>query len=304
VGVNARLCVALLLVLATPAQAGGDAPGNGDERTRAYAAAMAGRKAVTLAAVQAQLSAAAVPADASGWDLTQQYAALVRFGLWDEMIALEPPAGGAGLTVGYLYGRGFALAARGRAAEAQQMLDELQALAASLPASTKGGANRLRDLVAVAEPVIAARMAASAGDNARAAQWLRAGVAAEDRLVPGVPPDWFFPVRQLLGAQLLIAAQAPEAEAVYREDLARNPRNGWSLYGLSLALAAQGHTALAAQVRHEQQLAWTRADVALPASAFWYAGVDTASCECEHRALSHGQPGGQLLRAQHETGVD
>lgn len=300
---SARFCVALLLVVAGAAQAAGDAPAGGNERTRAYAAAMAGRKAATLSAVQAQLTPAEVPAEA-GWDLTQQYAALVRFGLWDEMIALAPPAGGAGLTAGYLYGRGFALAARGRAAEAQQMLDELQALDRSLPAGAVGGANRLHDLVAVAEPVIAARMAASAGDNARAAQWLREGVAAEDRLVPDVPPDWFFPVRQLLGAQLLIAGQAREAQAVYREDLARNPRNGWSLYGLSVALAAQGHTSQAAQVRYQQQLAWTHADVSLPASAFWYAGADTASCECEHRALGDGQAGRQLLRAQHEAGID
>jgi hypothetical protein len=111
-------------------------------------------------------------------------------------------------------------------------------------------------------------------------------------------------VRQLLGAQLLSAGQPREAEAVYRDDLRRNPHNGWSLYGLSLALARTGRAAEAARVRREQQLAWTHADVALPGSAFWYAGVDTARCECEHRALGHGQAGGQLLRTQHEAGID
>jgi hypothetical protein len=34
-------------------------------------------------------------------------------------------------------------------------------------------------------------------------------------------------VRHTLGALLLAARRAPEAESVYREDLKRNPENGW-----------------------------------------------------------------------------
>jgi hypothetical protein len=149
-----------------------------------------------------------------------------------------------------------------------------------------GGFNALRDLLAVAEPAVAARLAASAGDNARATELLKQAVAAEDKLTYNEPSDWFFPMRHLLGAQLLIASQPKEAEQVYREDLRRNPHNGWSLYGLAVALERSGRGAEAARVRQEQQKVWTHADVALPGSAFWYAGVDTANCECEHHALS------------------
>jgi tetratricopeptide (TPR) repeat protein len=316
---STRLAAALLLLGAAVARAATVEADAGralpepahDYALRAYTAAMQGRKAATLAAVQDvvgvyPLEAARARGD-SGWSLTQQYAALVRFGLWDEMIALEPPASGAGaagLSAGYLYGRGFALAARGRAAEAQRTLDQMQALASALPAEAMGGVNTLRELLAVAQPVVAARIAASAGDDARAVELLQQAVVAEDRLAHDAPSDWFFPVRQLLGAQLLLAGQPQEAEKVYREDLRRNLSNGWSLYGLALALAREGRTAEASRVRHEQQLAWTHADVALPASAFWYAGADTASCECEHRALGNGQAGRKLLRAQHEAGVD
>src|ERR1700730_1387529 len=93
----------------------------------AYSAAMEGRKAETLAAVQSVVQS--IPLDMmlamgdSGWSLTQQYAALLRFGLWDEMIAqLAPDPRASGLTAGYLYGRGVALAARGRIDEAQGAL--------------------------------------------------------------------------------------------------------------------------------------------------------------------------------------
>ena len=62
------------------------------------------------------------------------------------------------------------------------------------------------------------------------------------------PPPWYFPVRQSLGAVLLEAGRPAEAEAVYREDLRRNPDNGWSLFGLAQSLRAQGKTAEAEQV--------------------------------------------------------
>lgn len=255
----------------------------------AYSAAMEGRKSEALAAVQSV--AQTVPLDMllamgdSGWNLSQQFAALVRFGLWDELIALAAPDPRApGLTAGWLYGRGVALAARGRPADAQQALKELEALAAATPADSMAGFNSLRDVLAVAEPVVAARIAATEGRNDEAISELRRAVAAEDRLAYNEPADWYFPARHLLGAELLIAGRAAEAERVYREDLKRNPANGWALYGLAQALRAEGRPKAAAASTREFATAWKNADVRLPASAFWFAGPDTSSCECERRA--------------------
>ncbi len=128
-------------------------------------------------------------------------------------------------------------------------------------------------------------------------------MSAEDELAYDEPADWFFPARHLLGAQLLLAGRPADAEKVYREDLKRNPDNGWALFGLSDALRAQGHGAAATRVARQQARAWQHADVRLPASAFWYAGVDSASCECQHFTSQNRQPGGELLGAQHEAGV-
>jgi tetratricopeptide (TPR) repeat protein len=82
------------------------------------------------------------------------------------------------------------------------------------------------------------------------------------------PPPWYYPVRQSLGAALHQAGRAAEAEAVYREDLRRNPENGWSLFGLAQGLRAQGKTADAAGVDERFRRAWARADVTLTASRF------------------------------------
>ena len=47
---------------------------------------------------------------------------------------------------------------------------------------------------------------------------------------------------------LLAAGKPAEAEAAYREELQRNPDNGWSLYGLAQSLRAQKREAEAKEV--------------------------------------------------------
>jgi tetratricopeptide (TPR) repeat protein len=266
----------------------------------AWSAAMAGRKAQALAAVQ-DLRTASGP----GWELTQQYAVLVRFGLWDEMLALPAPDPRApGLTAGYLYARGVALAARGRIEDARGMLLALQHLAATTPADTRAGSNSLADVMRVAEPIVAARIASSQRHPAQAIRLLRQAVAAQDQLQSDEPPDWFFPARHLLGAELLQAGETAQAVSVYREDLKHNPDNGWALCGLAAALEAQGNTAAAARAADLFRTAWKSADVRLPGSAFWFAGPDTTSCECQHVMAALPPPGGKLRRPQQQEPQD
>ncbi len=258
-----------------------------NEEFLAYSASMEGRKAESLAAV-AEL-AAILPAPMqiamgeSGWHLVPQYAVLVRFGLWDELIALLPPdARLQGARVGYYWARGMGLAARGDLEGAGTMLSALKALAPEAE-HQRAGENSLAAVLEVAVPVLEARIAATLRKDADAVERLRVAVAAEDRLGYDEPADWFVPVRHFLGAQLLILGQAREAERVYLEDLSRNPDNGWALAGLTQALQAQGRTAEARRREAERARAWQHADVGIPGSAFWYPGADLARCECEHR---------------------
>jgi tetratricopeptide (TPR) repeat protein len=252
-----------------------------------YAASMEGRKAESLTAAQdlfdAQPLSMQLEMGGSGWSSSDRYGVLVRFGLWDELIAMNPPDPQArGATAAYLFGRGVALAARGRNDEAQRSLDELISLTKEVPDS-----GQLGSLMRIAQPVVAARIAATAGRNTQAVSLLKEAVAAEDALPYDEPPSWFFPARHLLGAQLLIAGQGRAAEAVYREDLRRNPHNGWSLYGLEGALRQQGKAREAAQIEPELERAWQHADVRLEGSAFWFAGPDTSNCECQRSPSVH-----------------
>jgi tetratricopeptide (TPR) repeat protein len=283
VAASALAIAALATAIAAPAQSGAPPSPALDAARAAYLASMEGRKADTLAAVQelaARLPVEQVLAGGgSGWELAPQYAALVRFGLWDELIALTPPDVRApGLTAAYLYGRGVALAARGRLAEARAALAELAALAAAV------GNPTLRDVLKVAVPVLAARIAATELRNADAIGALEQATAAEDGLAASGAAGWFFPVRHLLGAQLLVAGRPAQAERVYREDLQRHPDNGWALFGLAAALRAGNHRRAAAVSQREFSRVWKRADVRLLSSAFWFPGPDTTSCECQRQS--------------------
>jgi hypothetical protein len=69
-------------------------------------------------------------------------------------------------------------------------------------------------------------------------------------------------------AVLLEARRPVEAEAVYQDDLRRNPGNGWSLVGLTQALRAQQRLVEAQGMQGRFSLAWARADVSITRSRF------------------------------------
>ena len=116
--------------------------------------------------------------------------------------------------------------------------------------------------------MLAAEIARAAGDIEVALAALREAVVTDDALPYDEPPGWHMPVRHSLGAVLLAEGMPAEAEAVYREELRRNPENGWSLYGLNQALLAQDRTDAAAAVGARFERAWADADVRLAASQF------------------------------------
>jgi tetratricopeptide (TPR) repeat protein len=196
--------------------------------------------------------------------------ALVRFGRWDDALALAAPPREWTYTSGvWRYARGMAFNAKGQAGEARRELGELEGLVQSVPAErTVAFFFRARNILQMAANVLAGEIAAKGGDYASAERLLRAAVAEQDTHWFTEPPPWYFPVRQTLGAVLLQAGRPADAEQVYRDDLNRNPGNGWSLFGLAQSLRAQGKTLDAAQVDERFRKAWSQADVKLVASRF------------------------------------
>jgi tetratricopeptide (TPR) repeat protein len=116
--------------------------------------------------------------------------------------------------------------------------------------------NKAKDIMKIAEKVLGAKIATAKKDPDAAIAMLQDAVAIQDTLKYGEPPDWFFPVRESLGAALLLKGDAREAEKVFRDDLDRNPRNPRSLYGLQQTLKKQGRDYDAGFVEKQFKASW------------------------------------------------
>lgn len=188
--------------------------------------------------------------------------ALARFGKWDEVLGTPaPPAGNAFLTGVWHYVRGLARVSRGQLADADR---ELASLTASMgdPSLKEPlfSPNTSGAVLAIAPEVLAGEIAAARKDFDRAIAHLEKAVRLEDALVYTEPTEWHYPPRHALGAVLLAAGRAAEAETVYWEDLRRNPNNGWALYGAWKALEAQGKRDEAGLAESRFRKSWVRAD--------------------------------------------
>jgi len=196
--------------------------------------------------------------------------ALARFGRWDDILREPAPDPTLPYVTGaWRYTRGLAFAATGRREQALAELTELNKIVITVPPDrTIAGFFKTADMLRLASDVLAGEIAARSGDTATAVRHFSAAVQMQDGHWFMEPPAWYYPVRQSLGAVLLQAGRAGEAEEVYREDLVRNPNNGWSLFGLAQAMRAQDKAAEASIVELRFQRAWSRADVTLKASRF------------------------------------
>ena len=197
---------------------------------------------------------------------------LVRFGRGDEMLVVPRPADTNDFLVDralWHFTRGWVLASR-RQAEASADEERLLAGIAGSDAARSLSSPQfpVTDILAVADHWLAARVAEARGDSAGMVASFEAAVAAEDAIPYMEPSYWPFPVRPAFGAALLRSGQASRAEDVFRDDLRRWPRNGWSLYGLELALRAQSRAEDAASVQRQFLEAWRHAEG--PPDLAWY----------------------------------
>jgi tetratricopeptide (TPR) repeat protein len=192
--------------------------------------------------------------------MTVPLAVEVRFHKWNEILkAPQPDASMQTATVFWHFARGLALAGTGKLEEAEAE----HKLVAEAEEKTSPDAifqmpinNKTKDILKIAENVLGAKISQAKKENDAAISQLREAVAIQDGLKYDEPQDWFYPVRESLGAALLISGDQAGAEQVFRDDLERNPRNPRSLFGLEQALKAQGRTYDATFVRKQFDASW------------------------------------------------
>jgi len=184
----------------------------------------------------------------------------VRFQKWNEILNTpQPPADRKVTTAFWIFARGMALAGTGKMAQAEAEHKKLADIENATPEDAIFAMpfnNKTKNILKIAENVLGAKIAVAKKDNTAAIAMLREAVSVQDSLNYGEPPDWFSPVRESLGAVLLMDGNAQESEKVFREDLDRNPRNPRSLFGLQQSLKAQGRNYDAQFVEKQFRTAW------------------------------------------------
>jgi tetratricopeptide (TPR) repeat protein len=167
---------------------------------------------------------------------------LLRFHRWDEVLKLPPPNRSLVMTTAFWhFARGSAAAAKGQIGMAEAERRSVETTQQEMPADTEFSfySNKAQVFLDLAGNILDARIAEVRGDHKRAIEYWKNAVRIQDRLYYGEPPEWFYPVRESLGAALMLNGQAEQAEAVFRADLEEYPRNPRSLFGLFKSLEAQ-----------------------------------------------------------------
>jgi len=199
--------------------------------------------------------------------MTVPLAVEVRFQKWDQIMAMpQPPAAMQTTTVFWHFARGMALAAKGKISEAEAEHHIVSEAADKTPPDQVFAMpvnNKAKDVLTIATNVLGAKIAMAKHDSANAISLLRRAVAVQDTLKYDEPPDWFYPVRESLGAALLLNGNAAEAEKVFRDDLERNPRNPRSLFGLAETLRAQNRAYDAQFVDKQFRSNWKSTEIKL-----------------------------------------
>jgi tetratricopeptide (TPR) repeat protein len=193
----------------------------------------------------------------------------MRFGRWEEILATPEPPDYLPITRAFRhFARGTAQAALGRIAEAERSQTDFRAATGRVTAEMIVGNNPASLILSIAEHQLAGEILNRKGDVSGAIRELREGVRIEDSIRYDEAPDWLLPVRHSLGAVQVKAGRWADAEATYREDLARNLENGWALWGLARSLRAQQRTSEADAVQARFKKAWKRADISLESTCY------------------------------------
>lgn len=194
---------------------------------------------------------------------------LLRFRKWEVILREELPGREMKITAAFShFARGMAFAETGKVIEAERELGSLRGTTKTIPMDSPWGNNTAQAVLKVAEELLAGEVALARGERKDAIESMKRAAAAEDLVNYNEPPDWDLPVREWLGRALLSDRQFAEAEAVYRAELAKHPKNGRALFGLAEALKKQGKDASVTEADFTRS--WAKADIELAVSDLYF----------------------------------
>lgn len=182
---------------------------------------------------------------------------LLRFGRFDEILAHDNrPEDEVGAALWDF--------AQGYASLREEDMDRAKALQRRVAEFAETTDKRFRfhpagQVVGTTAHILAGEILRAEGDLEGAIAEFTKAVEVEDQMGYDEPEPLPFAARHWLGAGLLEVEQYKQAETVFRQELEDHPHNGWSLFGLRQALAAQGKADPA--VDEDFAKSWARSDL-------------------------------------------
>ncbi|RYZ50841.1 MAG: hypothetical protein EOP49_13135 [Sphingobacteriales bacterium] len=164
----------------------------------------------------------------------QNYLLNVRFGKWNELLAMKKPT--TNYTVQKLiweFGQGMANAKKGKIKKAKGSLEQLESLLAdkrlTIPMQNRSS---MSEVLVVPKYILAGTIAMSQKKLPAAIAYFESAVLAEDSLKYGEPEPWRIPARHFLGQAQMNAGLMEAAEKTFTDDLSDHPANFWACNGL------------------------------------------------------------------------
>lgn len=283
-----------------------------DLHFKIYAAMFAGQKAAAIetaeqldASIPEELLRVKSPPMADWLEgfLSAKIHALVRFGLWQDIIALKLPEDKelyCVTTAMLFYAKGISYANIGKSEKALAARDLFRDAIERVPASRTLFNNKCQDILAIAERMLRAELAFRMGDAYAGFTQFELAVKLSDSLPYDEPWGWMQPPRHAYGALLLetadtvlehddkeeatrlvkIAAELYASDLGYNDTLPRaqrHPNNVWALHGYVECLdrLGQSDTSTACVARARLRQASESADVPINASCACRAKIST-----------------------------
>jgi tetratricopeptide (TPR) repeat protein len=205
---------------------------------------------------------------------------LVRFGKWDEILALPFPEDSAFycVTTSVLhYARGVAYAVMGDVPNAEAERELFRESRKKIVPSRHAFPNSWKDVLDVGETMLNGELEYRKGNYELAFESLRESIKLNDNLTYAEPWGWMQPPRHAYAALQLEQGNVEEAAKTYAEDLGfldslpracQHPNNVWALHGYHECLVKLGRTAEANLLKPQLTLALAVADIKVEASCF------------------------------------
>lgn len=260
-----------------------------DYHSLIYACMLAGQKRQALDAcsrmektiTQEMLTVKSPPmADWLEFFLAVRVHVYVRFGMWNEIVALPIPEDKelyCVTTVMTHYGKGVAHAALGQHDEAEAQRELYLEAAKRVPESRLDFPNRIVDVLKVATPMLNGEIEYRRQNYEAAFSFLREAIKEEDALQYSEPWGWMLPARHSYGALSLEQGLVDQAARAYAEDLGlvedlvrahQHPKNVWALHGYHECLVRLGRNSEAVIIKSLLRVAVAEADVRIGSSCF------------------------------------